>query len=285
MKVRVIAVPLAAALLLAGCAVPERTFEWRPILADGSRTGVTAPTADNAAEALGSVEETLLGDKYSAPNGKTYRGDRTTEIARLMIEAQPAMHDLKQVIAVCPEGMGSRSPESALSNWAVDVLMEKVAAKTGKRVDVGVINFGGIRCSMPKGDVMKDDIVSMFPFKNYGVLVTVDGNRLTEILTYMAEHRVEALGGVQLVIQDHQLVSALVGGQPIEADRLYNIATIDFLLQGGDGHQIGKDAVSIERTGVLMMDMILEKVFELSAQGAPIEGAKDGRVVIRRAER
>lgn len=279
MTVKVIIASFASAVLLAGCAVPERTYEWRPIVADGSRTGVTAPYADNAAEALGVVAD----GKYTAPSGKVFNESRTSRAAALMLDAQTEMKDLKQVIGNCPEGMISKSPESPLSNWAVDVLMEKVAAKTGKKVDVGVINFGGIRCAMPKGDVMKDDIVSMFPFKNYGVLVTVTGQRLIEILTYMAEHRVEALGGVTLEIQNHRLESALVAGEPIDPERLYTIATIDFLLQGGDGHQIGKDAVSIERTGVLMMDMILEKVYELSAQGAPIEGSKDGRVVIRRA--
>ena len=56
-------------------------------------------------------------------------------------------------------------PESALSNWFVDILMAKVEKLSGKKVDIGIANFGGIRVDMPQGDIILDDMLSMFPFK------------------------------------------------------------------------------------------------------------------------
>jgi 2',3'-cyclic-nucleotide 2'-phosphodiesterase (5'-nucleotidase family) len=44
--------------------------------------------------------------------------------------------------------------------------MAKVERLAGKKVHVGVGNFGGIRIDMPKGDIILDDMLSMFPFKN-----------------------------------------------------------------------------------------------------------------------
>ncbi|MBQ4285922.1 MAG: hypothetical protein II720_05590, partial [Bacteroidales bacterium] len=45
-----------------------RDFSWKRVRVDGSRTGVTATTADNVREALGTVS--VWG--YTAPNGVAF---------------------------------------------------------------------------------------------------------------------------------------------------------------------------------------------------------------------
>ena len=92
------------------------------------------------------------------------------EVARLMIEAQPSMAPVKEIVGYSSHMMPRGEDE--LPNMIVDRLMVTAQEKTGVKVDVGIINRGGIRYDMPEGKVIVDDIVSMLPFKNYICIYT-----------------------------------------------------------------------------------------------------------------
>lgn len=252
-------------------------YSWSTIKVDAHRTGVKPATADNTKEALGYV----VDGTYYAPSGRVYSEGSTPELARILIDAQPEMASLKQVIAHAPKAMSSHYPQSELSNFAVDCIMEGVEELTGRKVDVGITNFGGIRCDIPQGDVLLDDIVSMFPFKNYLVYVQVDGKHLRRIFEDMASRKLQAVGGVEVVINGKKVESLKVGGEEVIDDKLYGIGSIDFLLNGGDKIHLGEGAVEVVRTGVLLRDCILKKVYALSEAGLPLEYHLDNRVEIK----
>ncbi|MBO4605377.1 MAG: 5'-nucleotidase C-terminal domain-containing protein [Bacteroidales bacterium] len=274
---RKLLVLLSTALLLSSCGtVVWSGFNWHKIPADGHRTGVTAPSADYPEYQLGVSN----GEFYAAPNGKIIIGGATPEVARILYEAQAEMADLKTVIGHSQRGMKARRPESPLSNWTVDIIMEEAENYTGIDVDLGIANFGGIRSEIPQGDVLKDDLVSMFPFKNYLTVVTLPGWRLRQIFEQMAQTGVQVVGGVKLVIKGNQLESALVGGEPLDDNKTYNVATIDFLLTGGDGYKLGENALQTIVTDVAVIDAILPRVQKLEAEGKTVDYQTDGRVTI-----
>jgi 2',3'-cyclic-nucleotide 2'-phosphodiesterase (5'-nucleotidase family) len=149
-------------------------------------------------------------------------------------------------------------------------------------VDIGVVNFGGIRVDMPKGNVILDDMLSMFPFKNQLAYVEHSGKQIRNILESMAARRFQVLGGVRVVADDGKLISAEIGGEPLQDDKIYGLATISFLLDGGDGLTLGHEARSVtifEEVDVI--DAILEHVHAETAAGRPIEYKTDGRVQIK----
>ncbi len=271
-----------SSLLLAGCrATTEPVFTWQSLEIDGHRTGVTSPSADNVPEAMGRME----GKVYKAPNGQSFKGGATPEAAALMLAAQPSMARLKEVIAISARNMDKHRPESELSNMAVDIVMQETERLTGRKVDVGVINFGGIRTSMPKGPVLLDDIVSMFPFKNYLTYVALPGYELRRIFEYMADGNLQAVGGVKLVIRDRKLVSALVGGKPISDSKTYGLATIDFLLDGGDGLKLARGCKELIITECKVVDAVEPYIRAVTARGDTLDYAMDGRVVIEKTEK
>lgn len=263
-----------ALCVVVGCSAG---YSWSAIKVDAHRTGVKPTTADNTREAMGYVQD----GTYYAPSGRVYSEGATPELARILIDAQPEMASLKQVIAHAPKAMSSHYPQSELSNFAVDCIMEGVEELTGRKVDVGIMNFGGIRCDIPQGDVLLDDIMSMFPFKNYLVYVQVDGKQLRRIFEDMASRKLQAVGGVEVVINGKTVESLKVGGEEVRDDKLYGIGSIDFLLNGGDKIHLGEGAVEVVRTGVLLRDCILKKVYALSEAGLPLEYHLDNRVVIK----
>lgn len=254
-------------------------YHWKHSEMDGSRTGCQSPAKDNVTESLG----TFKGCRYIAPNGKVYRKNSVVgKTARIVMDAQPEMARVKDVIGYSSAVMETAYPESALSNWFVDIIMAKTEKLAGKKVDVGIVNFGGIRIDMPEGDIILDDMLSMFPFKNQLVYVEHTGKQIRAILEKMAADRFQVLGGVRVVAEGGKLVSAEIGGEPIDDEKVYGLATITFLLEGGDNLTLAENAVSIttfEQEDII--DAVLEYVYAETAAGRPIEYQTDGRVVIK----
>lgn len=272
-------VVLLWALMCGVVSATGQEYDWKHVEMDGSRTGCTAPSKDNVDEALGVFKR----GKYVAPNGRTY-GKRSIvgKTARVVMDAQPAMARVKDVIGYSTEAMEASYPESALSNWFVDLIMARTGKLAGKKVDVGIVNFGGIRIDMPQGDIILDDMLSMFPFKNQLVYVEHTGKQIRTILESMAAGRFQVLGGVRVVAEGGKLVSAEIGGEPIDDDRIYGLATISFLLGGGDGLSLEQNAVSLTHfENEDIIDAVLEYVHAETAAGRPIEYKADGRVIIK----
>ena len=260
-------------------AAAGQEYDWKSVQMDATRTGCVSPSKDNADESIGVFKK----GKYIAPNGKEYRKRSTVgKTARIVLDAQPAMARVKDVIGYSTEAMEASYPESALSNWFIDLLMAKTEKLAGKKVDVGIGNFGGIRIDMPKGDIILDDMLSMFPFKNQLVYVEHTGKQLRSILEEMAADRFQVLGGVRVVADGGRLVSAEIGGEPLDDEKIYGLATITFLLEGGDGLALAVNAVSVTSfENVDIIDAVLEYVYRETEAGRPIEYKTDGRVVIK----
>ena len=71
-----------------------------------------------------------------------------------------------------------------------------------------------------------------------------------------------------------------IGGQPLDINRTYKMATIDFLMDGGDGVSFTKCAMNKIETGILIRDAIVDYIRQMNAEGKVLRLVKDGRVII-----
>ena len=275
---------VAAVLLAASCAdAPQPQvsgarygFDWTKHAMDGSRTGVTAVIGDAVEAALGKVSD----GRYAAPNGKIFSKGSVPEVARLLLDVQPDMAYLKEVLGYSPRAMVKEGYESEHTNWTADAIMKGVEETVGEKVDMGFANYGGIRIDMPEGDVLLDDIVSMYPFRNYLVYVKLKGADIRALLEQMAATKMQAIGGVRVVMQDRQLVSVEIGGEPLDDTKVYGLGTIDFLLDGGDGYFASRNAIELVKSDVQVKEWMIQYVRSLTAAGKNVESEIDGRVEV-----
>ena len=251
-------------------------MSWEKHIVDGHRTGVTSVIGSDITDALGMVDEEI----YYSPNGNAFNSGSTPAAASILLSVQPQMSYLKEVLGHSPAVMGKGRPESELGNWAVDAMMKGVETITGRKVDFGVVNVGGIRLDMPAGDVLLDDIVSMFPFHNYLCYLSLKGSDIRALLAQMAAGKMEAVGGVVAEVVDGKLVSAVIDGSLLDDDRIYGVATLDFLLDGGDGLSVARNAKELIITDVLMKQWMTQYVRSLTEAGKEVEYSKDGRVKV-----
>ncbi len=201
---------------------------------------------------------------------------RATEIIG---KYNPQVAPLQEIVGYSEDEYRASRPESGLSNFAADVIRAIAEKATGETVDIALTNFGGIRTSLPKGAVRVYDIFSIFPFDNYLVTFDIKGSDLRRFLNQMiARRRVEALSGVEIVITGKQADKLDVAGAPIDDDRVYKFATINFLMDGGDGVVLSDVAFNRKETDIWIRDAICDYLREQMDRGEKIDLHPDGRV-------
>lgn len=126
----------------------------------------------------------------------------------------------------------------ALMNWMADFVLDDSRRLTKKKIDMAIVNVGGIRSPFPAGDITKGTIMQSFPFDNFEVVLEITGHDLAATLDSLAAQGGNGVSrNVKAVIdQDaRRCVSVTVGGKPIDPDRIYYVATINYLAGGNDG--------------------------------------------------
>lgn len=103
------------------------------------------------------------------------------------------------------------------------------------RVDMCLLNFGGIRSIIPKGNITTRTAFELMPFENNLVVTQLDGKALTELLDYfMKEKKAHPLAGIRFKIKGNQYEDVYVNNKRLNPDDTYFVATSDYLATGGD---------------------------------------------------
>ena len=212
------------------------------------------------------------------------------ETSRIIGKYKPEVDKYSEPIGYCPTGLMRGYPVAPMSSWAVDAFMEyaqnwidttsRTDIDKNTKIDFALMNFGGIRTEMPKGNVSKYDILSIFPFDNYLVIEEMDGDKVRMLMEFFAKTRGQVLSNVMLHIDGDSVKECLIGGKPIDDNRKYVVATIDFLYQGGDNLYPLKYSNWVVETRKKMMDIFIEYIQNLTAQGKKIEKSSDNRLVV-----
>jgi 2',3'-cyclic-nucleotide 2'-phosphodiesterase (5'-nucleotidase family) len=147
---------------------------------------------------------------------------------------------------------GMRDGETPLGDFAADALREAAGA------DIGILNSGGIRAPLPEGAVTVGDLYATFPFDDGIVTVEMPGWRLRGILDFVARRigtgGFAQVSGVQFTIGGDRASHIRVGGEVLDGNRVYRVATVDFLYQGGDGYTQFAKAGPARDSGVTLRD-------------------------------
>lgn len=262
-QTRLSALFLSAALLVS-CG-DAKDISWSKISVDGRITGVTAVEGTEVGRFLGSFADSV----YTAPSGRSFAGGTTPAVAKLLIDVQPEMAYLKEIIGWSPVYMPRGGQNREIGVWASTMLKQSVEKFSGTVTDIAIVNSGGIRVDMPDGNVLLDDIVAMFPFHNYSVLVCLKGKDLRKSLELALTSKKFKLVGAERNAYTGELS---VNGKPLADNRTYKVASIDFLLDGGDGMYLRDNALKIKSFPVLIKNVATEYVKGRYQQGMDIFG-------------
>ncbi len=192
---------------------------------------------------------------------------------------------MKPVIGQSARFMDRYRPESELSNLVADILRTSTSDYIGREADVAVTNIGGLRTSLPEGNITFGNIYEITPFENSLCIVQMKGALLKQLFGNIARRGGEGLSGARLVIsKDGKLLSATVGGRPINEEQTYTVATLDYLAEGNDYMTAFTEVPEADRVmhpEATIRQLFLNYVNEQTRLGKKIDSKVEGRIVIK----
>ena len=248
---------LAAALLAVGCSGA------RP----GQRSPAPAaePTAFTVREAP--VEFTEVGGSVTpAP-----------DIESLIAPYRAQLQDqLAEVLGHATGEFRKDDPEGTLDNLVADALLQVAGNLASDTVHAALVNEGGLRVPIAEGPILMRHAYELLPFENFVTVLSLSGLQMERLADEIAAANGEPIAGWTMELDGDDAVRVLVGGEPIDPDRTYRLATVDYLVNGGGTWSVlwEPGAAAREDLPILIRDAF---VAYLRAHGT-VSPALDGRI-------
>ena len=156
-----------------------------------------------------------------------------------------------------------RSQETNLGNLIARTQRLKVDA------DIAIMNSGGIRTSIAKGDITYKDVLKVQPFSNSICLVTLTGKELKQYCEIAANKKhgsgaYAQFDNAHVVMKGESLESLSVGGVPVDDTKKYRLAINSFIAAGGDGYMKVTGLPTFVDSGFIDADILKEYILKNS---------------------
>jgi 5'-nucleotidase len=166
-----------------------------------------------------------------------------------------------------------RTQETNLGNLVADAILNKLKPDG---VQVAMVNGGGIRASIPSGNITIGQILEVLPFNNTVTRLDLTGEQLKQAL----EHSVSGVesgegafvhvAGIRLTWNPQQAPGSRItsvkiigsNGQekPLDSQAIYRVVTNNFMMKGGDGYQVLTKGHNQVDTGFLLSDVVTDYI-------------------------
>ncbi|POR03044.1 multifunctional 2',3'-cyclic-nucleotide 2'-phosphodiesterase/5'-nucleotidase/3'-nucleotidase [Alkalispirochaeta sphaeroplastigenens] len=174
-----------------------------------------------------------------------------------------------------------RLRETALANLMLDSMRDAADS------DLAFSNGGGIRASIPTGEITRGQVIQVLPFGNQVVSLELTGEQILEVLEIGVAAYPEAAGAFMhwsglTFSYDPSLpagervdpAGVRVNGEALDLSKTYSAATNDFLHAGGDGLGL---LVGLDYSSFGSMDEVLA---EYIAANSPVAPEIEGRITV-----
>lgn len=153
----------------------------------------------------------------------------------------------------------------AIGNLMADIIFEQANPvfknRSGKDIDFVLLNYGGIRDIISKGNVTTRTAYEIMPFENNIVVVELTIEKIESMLNYLAAQKKPHPLSSQINIilnNKYELKKVTIHRQPPDKNKTYYVATSDYLMNLGDNMVFFSNPVSVTETGYLMRNAIID---------------------------
>lgn len=146
--------------------------------------------------------------------------------------------------------------------------------------DFAIMSGGGVRDSIDSGDITYKDVLKVQPFANTLVYVDMKGSDVEKYLAVVANKKVDSGAyaqflNVSLTADGQGVQNVKIKGEPLQADKAYRMATLNFNAMGGDGYPRLDELPSYVNTGFVDAEVLkqyIEKHSPLDAEAYAPKG-------------
>lgn len=146
-------------------------------------------------------------------------------------------------------------PGSNLMNWIADAVFVN-QTKTVRLIEPTfcLLNTGGIRSSIGKGDVRLKDLFKVMPFDNTVVWVKLPLHTLDTIAAYLMNSGGEPISNISM--SDGKLLLKVPDQRKANA---FWVITSDYLFNGGDHMDFFQESIEVIQTQKRIRDVLIEE--------------------------
>lgn len=171
----------------------------------------------------------------------------------------PYREDLKKemdaVIGHASNDFIVERPCGNLNNWVADATLHQVLLVSTFDAPVFcLLNKGGIRTTINKGDVTIGDIFKVMPFDNEVIAAKYDASVIQTIEDYLEKSGGEPIAGAKL--EDGKIV---LNPEKTTGEYVW-IVTSDYLFNGGDKMTFFENPVEKKYFNLLLRDALIQEV-------------------------
>lgn len=167
--------------------------------------------------------------------------------------------------------------ETPLGNFVADLQKEYAEAEFGYPIDISIINNGGLRNKLPKGNITLRDVFELSPFENYLFVLVLSAQDVENLAHYAVEKKNLGINGMYIESENNELTHFSVNGKPVEKGKSYLLAVNDYLATGGDQMAFLMDLPRKEVSNILLRDLLIEKIKERTSKGEKLDAEIEGR--------
>lgn len=170
--------------------------------------------------------------------------------------------EMNQKISYTQVDLTKEGDNSNLGNLLADYTFDGAdvwaKANLNKNIDAALINIGGIRTTIGKGDILLKNVFEVMPFENEVIIVKFKGSDLQGLFDYYAKNQKNnPVSHLYIETNNGTVAKSLIDGKTINPNQDYYIATSDYLALGGDNMKFFAKGESIP-TGIKLRDLFIE---------------------------
>ena len=117
--------------------------------------------------------------------------------------------------------------------------------RENKAIDFCMLNHGGIRAIIPAGNVTSRTAYEIMPFENSIMVIGLTGKEVLELANYvLVEKKPHPLEGIVIKTNADfsKVISVEINNIPLDENKIYYVATSDYLANGGDSMNFFKNS-------------------------------------------
>ncbi|WP_433977648.1 bifunctional UDP-sugar hydrolase/5'-nucleotidase UshA [Erwinia sp. E_sp_B01_9] len=133
------------------------------------------------------------------------------------------------------------------------------------KADFAVMSGGGVRDSIESGTITYKDVLKVQPFGNTLTYVEMKGSEVEKYLAVVANKQVDSgayaqFANVSLIADGTGVSEVKIKGEPLQADKIYRMATLSFNATGGDGYPPVNQLPSYVNTGFVDAEVLKQYI-------------------------
>ena len=187
------------------------------------------------------------------------------------------------IVGKTDTGYFPERPSSNLGNLSADLVFlfadSCLKSQTGFSLDVAVLNMGGLRTALPKGEITMGNMYEVMPFENSVVVLRLNGGDVDSLFRHIIRRGGEPVSGLKLEVDEKQKYTAWMGQRRFDSRRDYWVATSDYLAFGGDGFSMFKSPMQIIYLKKTVRDVLIGGVQSETRRFGVVQKRTERRIV------